>query len=316
MALRARILGARQRPLISFFALALALFLLWQVSKADLHDSPPLILPGEYLQLLQQRGLTFDTNQYLCSRILADFGAVFAVGGGVVRPSAYMFRNETAVSEWQSSTPRDSALITYDVVLQSRALAELKTVREEARKMGLDIQPASKDASRRSYAVTVDLWLSRVQPGISHWIAAGRLSKAEGERILSLIPDSQVVEILQLEQKGLYFSRDFQKSILFSVAAPGTSQHLSLLAFDVNEHANPEVRAILARHGWFQTVYSDLPHFTFLGRPESELPSLGLVLKSNVGRSFWVVNAAYLPGTRLFVGGKKAEADVTDTCPF
>jgi hypothetical protein len=30
------------------------------------------------------------------------------------------------------------------------------------------------------------------------------------------------------------------------------------------------------RHGWFQTVVSDLPHFTFIGRDERVLPQFGL----------------------------------------
>jgi hypothetical protein len=48
------------------------------------------------------------------------------------------------------------------------------------------------------------------------------------------------------------------------------------------------VRAILARHGWFQTVTSDLPHFTFLAAKESELPKLGLKAVQNANRTFWV----------------------------
>jgi hypothetical protein len=79
---------------------------------------------------------------------------------------------------------------------------------------------------------------------------------------------------------------------------------------DIREHDNTAVRAILARHGWFQTVYSDLPHFTFLGRRESELPGLGLVPQKNAGRTFWVVKAAK---TR---GAGAGERDLTDLCAF
>ena len=61
-----------------------------------------------------------------------------------------------------------------------------------------------------------------------------------------------------------------------------------MLAFDVADFDRPEVRSILGRHGWFQTVTSDLPHFTYLGAPESELPELGLKLVENAGRNFWV----------------------------
>jgi len=72
------------------------------------------------------------------------------------------------------------------------------------------------------------------------------------------------------------------------VAPPGTSQHLSMLALDVKEFENAKVREILAAHGWFQTVASDLPHFTYIGAKESELPGLGLKKTTSGGRTFWV----------------------------
>jgi hypothetical protein len=105
---------------------------------------------------------------------------------------------------------------------------------------------------------------------------------------LSLPLRDQVREIISLEERGLFFSKDFSKSILASVAPPGASQHISMLALDVNENAKPAVRSILARHGWFQTVLCDLPHFTYLGVTETELTSLGL-RKVNFGkRVFWI----------------------------
>ena len=95
----------------------------------------------------------------------------------------------------------------------------------------------------------------------------------------------QVADVLQLESQGIYFSTNFDKSILYSVAAPGTSQHLSMLAFDAKEFGNEGVRKIMAKHGWFRTVRSDQPHFTYLGYAESELPSLGL---KKVSGGFWI----------------------------
>jgi len=61
-----------------------------------------------------------------------------------------------------------------------------------------------------------------------------------------------------------------------------------MLALDVSEHENPRVRGILAKHGWFQTVVSDLPHFTFLGVPENQLSGLGLKKNNDGGRVFWM----------------------------
>jgi hypothetical protein len=190
------------------------------------------------------------------------------------------------------------------------ALTELLAARLEAAQKELTISPAAPDSSRRTYAVTVTLWETRVKPGVQHWLAAKRISPAEAERLLALVPAEQVREVLRLESEGMYFSTEFDKSILYSVAAPGTSQHLSMLALDVREHANADVRRILAQHGWYQTVYSDLPHFTFLGRPEKDLPALGLVRRVNAGRTFWV------PDSRKTRGAPPGEPDVTETCPF
>jgi hypothetical protein len=125
----------------------------------------------------------------------------------------------------------------------------------------------------------------------------GLLSAAEAERIRNLPAREQVPEILELEKRKLYFSKDFSKSILYSVAAPGTSQHLSMLAFDVKEHNNPIVRSILEHHGWFQTVRSDLPHFTFLGVDKRLLPSLGLKMVRNGDRVFWIPDFTCPPPT-------------------
>jgi hypothetical protein len=94
--------------------------------------------------------------------------------------------------------------------------------------------------------------------------------------------------VLELESCGCFFSKDFSKSILQSVAAPGASQHLALLAFDAVEFTDARVRSILAGRGWFRTVRNDLPHFTYLGVAESELPGLGLRPASVDEQVFWV----------------------------
>ncbi|HEX8736765.1 MAG TPA: hypothetical protein VF721_15645, partial [Pyrinomonadaceae bacterium] len=146
------------------------------------------------------------------------------------------------------------------------------------------------DSARRSYTQTVELWASRVNPALTHWVGKGKISPQEAERIKALSPTAQVAEVLRLEEQGIYFSKDLSKSILYSVAAPGTSQHLSLLALDVEQFANPNVREILARHGWFQTVQSDLPHFTYLGLKETELPASGLKAVFFNGQKFWIPN--------------------------
>lgn len=230
-----------------------------------------------------------DDTDEVGNRILADYGAVFVARGGAVPPPAVVFADETAVTSWQSGIKADrSDFGGINIELQSPAMKSLLEARDEARQDGLDITPRGTDAARRSYAETVKLWQSRVNPGLAHWVEDGRLAREDAAHIRGLNPHDQIPEILRLEADGLFFSTDFSKSILYSVAAPGTSQHISMLAFDVKEYDNPKVRAILSRHGWFQTVSSDMPHFTFLGVKEDELPSLGLKKTTNGGRAFWV----------------------------
>jgi hypothetical protein len=116
------------------------------------------------------------------------------------------------------------------------------------------------------------------------------MSPVEASEIRKLSPFAQVPIVLSLEEKGIFFAKDLKKTILYSVAPPGTSQHLSMLAFDVKEFNDKAVRDILNDHFWYQTVPSDLPHFTFLGVSNSRLPLLGLKAVTNTEREFWVPN--------------------------
>ncbi|MGE3468304.1 MAG: hypothetical protein AB7J13_15400, partial [Pyrinomonadaceae bacterium] len=194
-----------------------------------------------------------------------------------------------AVTAFQSSAKSISA--TFDAMaieLQEPAMEQLNKAVAESRSAGASITPRGADAAKRSYEDTVTLWASRVNPGLMHWLGKGRITQADADRIRALSPFDQVAEIFRLEGQGIYFAKSLDKSIIYSVAPPGTSQHLSMLALDINEHEDAKVRAIMAKHGWYQTVVSDLPHFTFLGVAEDQLPKLGLKKKVDGGRTYWV----------------------------
>jgi hypothetical protein len=232
----------------------------------------------------------------LSRRVLEEYGAIFVARGGVVLPPVVIFPDQNAVAHWQSDLSTEQAeLAGVPVRLQSAAMRALMKAREEAFQAHVGISPRGSDAAQRSYDQTLELWRSRVNPGLQHWVDKGLLSAAEAERIRRLPARQQVPEILELEKRGLYFSKDFSKSVLLSVAPPGASQHLSMLAFDVKEHDNPVVRLILEHHGWFQTVRSDLPHFTYLGVTRHVLPSLGLKMVRDGGRMFWIPDFACPP---------------------
>ena len=108
---------------------------------------------------------------------------------------------------------------------------------------GLDITPRDgAEAARRSYADTVRLWNSRFLPALVHWTGLGRLSEETADRLRALPVSQQVSEVLELERDRIFFSKDLSKSVLYSIAAPGTSQHIAMLAFDANEFLDARVR--------------------------------------------------------------------------
>jgi hypothetical protein len=225
----------------------------------------------------------------MATRFLAFYGAVFVARGGAVPPPVLVFADEDAVAKWQATLTADKTTINKTVVeLQSVALAAFLTARTEAQAAKLDITPRGADPAKRNYLDTIKWWESRVEPGLDHWVAAGRLTAKESRRIKDLSLAEQVPEIFHLEDRGLFFGGSFSRTILSSVAPPGASQHILMLALDINEHENAAVRAILAKHGWYQTVLLDTPHFTFLGVSEQELPSLGLRKVNLAGRNYWI----------------------------
>jgi hypothetical protein len=232
-------------------------------------------------------------------RILEEYGAIFLANKKVLPPPVCVFTNEDQVTRFQEQAGFKSEFISFDhVELQPAALKQLLKAREDAQKEGLDITPRDgAEAARRNYDDSVRLWNSRFEPALEYWLGQGRLTAEQVERLKRLPLYQQIAEVLELEKEGIYFSKDLSKSILYSIAAPGTSQHIAMLAFDVNEFENPRVREIMAKHGWFQTVLSDLPHFTFLGLKEKDLPKHGLRNVEVNGQVFWIPNVPSLhPG--------------------
>ncbi len=222
-------------------------------------------------------------------KLLREYGAVFVTRA--TAPTKVVFKDQAEVTAFQNSLKTSSENIGgFNVQLQTAAMDDLKKAIEEARPKGVSITPRGADAAKRSYDETVGLWKSRVDPALKHWTSLGKLPADEAAKIRAMSPFEQVSEVLKLEDQGMYFAKDLSKSIIYSVAPPGTSQHISMLALDVKENENAQVRDILAAHGWFQTVVSDLPHFTYLGTKESELPSLGLKKTTSGGRAFWIPN--------------------------
>ncbi len=228
----------------------------------------------------------------LAARIFSEYGAIFVASDSVMMPSKCVFESEAELAIVQKTMKTKTAVIGgVTVELQEAAMEALLAAIKESDARGLRITPrGGATASRRSFADTQRIWDSRFFPGLDHWIARGKISKSEANAARAMSIAKQVKRVLEWEAKGYFFSTGKDRTILSSVAAPGTSQHLSMLALDVAQFSDPAVREILNRHGWFQTVADDTPHFTFLGVPEAELSQRGLILKVKNGYKFWVPN--------------------------
>lgn len=270
-----------------------------QMSETNIEQKSNAI-PGQFYaaldEALARRGRKLsevcDPSDTVARRVLEDYGAMFLANETVLPPPVCVFNNQREVEKFQNEAGFTLARVGGDEIeLQPAAMAALLAAREEARAQGLDITPrGGSEAARRSYTDTERLWATRFLPALAHWQKLGRLTREQVARLRRLSLREQVREVLELEKSGIYFSKDFSKSILYSIAAPGTSQHTAMLALDVSEFLNARVRKILARHGWFQTVKSDLPHFTYLGLAERDLPARGLRPMKSGEQLFWIPN--------------------------
>ena len=249
--------------------------------------SPPEVKSGGFTANLPN-GFN-QPSDAVGQKMLKEYGALFVARGGASPPKTVIFKNDAEVSSYQAALAKSNENIGgFNIELQAAAMKGLQDAIAEAKQNSLNITPRGADSARRDYNGTVELWASRVNPGLINYVGKGKLTEAEAAKIRALSPFEQVPEIFKLESQGMFFSKDLSKSIIYSVAPPGTSQHLSMLALDVSEHENSKVRDVLAKHGWFQTVVSDLPHFTFLGVSENQLLGLGLKKVNDGGRTFWL----------------------------
>jgi hypothetical protein len=250
------------------------------------------LINNRFESILKARlaGLDLTSANPLIRRVVMEYGALFVARDEVVIPSTPIFESQNEVLEFQDSLNVGSYILEdTQIELQAAALESLLMARDEALSLGLNLLArGGPEAARRDYEDSLRLWLSRFEPALEHWTNAGRIEETRAEQIRRLPITEQVLQVMELESEGLFFSKDLKKSVFYSVAPPGASQHLSLLAFDCAQFNDKTVRDILARYGWYQTVVSDLPHFTYLGHSQSELPDCGLKQVDSGGLIFWI----------------------------
>lgn len=225
-------------------------------------------------------------------RLFSEYGAVFLTRA--TPPPVIIFNGPDDVERFQSSLEVSRAVLgDHDIELQSIAMEALLGAATRIADGGGTLSARASDSGRRSYDDTVRLWTRNVTRGLEHWQQAGRLTAEQAEAVNRLPPVEQVGVILDMEEaEQIYFGTFFNRSILYSVAAPGASQHLSMLAFDVAEFEEEMVERELGRFGWFRTVVNDFPHFTYLGCGADRLTGLGLTAAVHTYKDreyvFWV----------------------------
>jgi len=243
---------------------------------------------SKFISLLPET-VRAERNGGVAKRLLPEYGAIFAASGGAVPPGQLIFQDEAYLEGFQQSVKIGAVRFgEITIELQRPAAEALSEAVDAASANGLSITPRSADSGRRRFVNTIELWLSRVEPALDHWVELCQLVPDRADEIRRLSPVEQVPIVFELEGQGIWFAKDLSKSIIYSVAPPGASQHLAMLAFDAREFGEPLVRGVLAEHCWYQTVVSDLPHFTYLGLAEEELPKAGLKKIVHLDRPFWV----------------------------
>ena len=232
------------------------------------------------------------STNVVAKRVLVDYGSMFSADESILLPPSCIQKGEAEVIRYQKALTISAGEIAgVRIELQQRAAEALRKSIEEASQLGHTITPLDGTiAGRRSYGETLMLWNSRYFPALEYWIKQGRLFESDRDAMSRLDLQQKVEKVLEWETQGIFFSTNRTRSIFTSTAPPGTSQHLALIAFDVVEHWNPDVRLILNRNGWFQTIIDDAPHFTYLGFAETELPGRGLRAVAKGGVIYWVPN--------------------------
>lgn len=226
----------------------------------------------------------------LARRVFWEYGSIFVADDDVRLPEKCIYPSSAPVEAFQVRLERKKELFgSVEIELQETAMEHLLKAISDAGQLGLTITPLhGQIAGGRSFDDTVRLWNSRYYRALDHWARRLKITREEAAAARNLPLDLQIKKVVEWEAKGFFFSTNFSKSIFYSAAPPGTSQHLSLLAFDVVEANDPRIRVIMNKHGWFQTIRTDKPHFTFLGLAETELPSRGLRNIYYEGNSYWV----------------------------
>lgn len=229
-------------------------------------------------------------NTAVANRLIFLYGAVFAAADSVQRPPTCYFADAASLKTYQAklrilSAPIDGVAVT----LQEPAMTSLLKAVAECEQQGIRVRPFDGAvAGGRSYEDTARLWNTRFQRALDHWVSSGKIPMDAATAARNESTVLQLGRVVEWESLGFWFGTGMSGSIFSSVAPPGTSQHLFLLAFDVAPPVPADLVPIFNANGWYRTVPGDATHFTYLGVAETELPSRGLQKTTVRSVDYWV----------------------------
>ncbi|MBD2137660.1 D-alanyl-D-alanine carboxypeptidase family protein [Anabaena sp. FACHB-1237] len=218
---------------------------------------PELFVPEQqlnqkdkFIETISKTILTVPINGTFEYILLKNYGAVFINQQlGVILPEKVIFSGEPETQYWQSTIPMSLVNGTAECYLQKPAAAALNQAKLL---VNIPLKSGYAGDCTRDFATTVRFW-----------------QKYANSQTLDLVKQGRETKILSL------------------VAPPGSSQHIWGLAIDLQVSTEKQ-RQALNENGWYQTVVTDLPHWTYLGWNEEQLPQFGLKKKFVQGIKYWV----------------------------
>ncbi|MEH2331305.1 D-alanyl-D-alanine carboxypeptidase family protein [Nostoc sp.] len=219
-------------------------------SKAFL-PNPELNERQRFLSAISQKLPTIPQPGTYEYTLLRSYGAVFVNPDiGIKLPPKDIFANEQETQEFQAILTMGHVDGTNECYLQKSAADALNKARIQ-QQIPLKSGYGSGDCTR-TFNTNLRFW-----------------HKYANNQVLAKVQQGKETKILGL------------------VAPPGTSQHLWGLAIDLRVGSKEQKKA-LNQNGWFQTVQNDVPHWTYVGLPEENLPLFGFNKKVVQGITYWI----------------------------
>lgn len=220
------------------------------ISEPFLPD-PKLNPQQRFLSAIARKLPTIPQSGTYEYTLLRSYGAVFVnPDNGIKLPQKNIFADEQETQKFQATLTMGHIDGTNDCYLQKSAADALNKARFQ-QQIPLKSGYGSGDCTR-TFNTNLRFW-----------------HKYANNQVLAKVQQGKETKILGL------------------VAPPGTSQHLWGLAIDLRV-GSKEQRKALNQNSWFQTVENDVPHWTYVGLSEENLPLFGFKKQAIRGITYWM----------------------------